>query len=132
MPKYKYRQEFEVNASVKMLYPYFSTAKGLSEWIADEVRSTDQKDHFVFVWNGEERPARMVIKRKENHLKYAFAPTREGEDEEPSYVEFLMDFNEMTQTTFVKVIDYSDMDDEEELNDLWGQFFEELRTLVGA
>jgi hypothetical protein len=40
--------------------------------------------------------------------------------------------NELTQTTFLKVMDYSDFDDLNELDDLWEGLVENLRKVVGG
>ncbi|HQV00603.1 MAG TPA: START-like domain-containing protein, partial [Bacteroidia bacterium] len=36
--KQKFQMEFEMRSSPKILYNYISTASGLSEWFADDVR----------------------------------------------------------------------------------------------
>jgi hypothetical protein len=40
--------------------------------------------------------------------------------------------DELTQTTFLKVTDYSDFDDLEELQDLWDGLVEKLKAVVGG
>ena len=40
--------------------------------------------------------------------------------------------DELTQTTFLKVTDYSDFDDLEELKDLWDGLVEKLKEVVGG
>ena len=40
--------------------------------------------------------------------------------------------DELTQTTFLKVSDYSDFDDLGELQDLWDGLVENLKTVVGG
>lgn len=131
MGKFKYTNEFEVKASLKMLYPYFSTPVGLKEWFADDVNVSPDKD-YVFEWSGDKRPAKIVAKRTNHYIKFQFEPPKEGKRRDAAYVEFKMDYNEMTQSTFVSIVDYSDMDDVEELDDLWTHFFIELKTKVGA
>ena len=48
--------DFEIHASIKMLYPYIDSASGLSEWFADDVRISPEKV-FTFVWDMEEHRA---------------------------------------------------------------------------
>jgi hypothetical protein len=38
----------------------------------------------------------------------------------------------MTQSVYIKIIDYSDFDDLEELQDLWDGLIENLRKTVGG
>ena len=37
-----FTEDYEVHASIKMLYPYIQTASGLAEWFADDVTYRDQ------------------------------------------------------------------------------------------
>ena len=53
-------------------------------------------------------------------------------DTDPNHVEFYLDMNELTQEVFIRVTDYSDMDDEEELSDLWENLMAELKQIVGG
>jgi hypothetical protein len=43
-----------------------------------------------------------------------------------------LEVNELTQTTFLKVTDYSDFDDLDELQDLWEGLIENLKKVVGG
>ena len=52
--------DFEIHASIKMLYPYIQTASGLSEWFADNVKISPEKV-FTFVWDSEEHKAIMNL-----------------------------------------------------------------------
>ena len=129
MEKFKYVAEYEIKAAVKMLYPYISSASGLQEWFADEVNITPDKS-FHFIWDGELHKAKVVSKRTNVSIKFQFID--EEEQDNPSYVEFKIDFNEMTQTSFLQVTDYSAMDDLEELHELWDQLISELKEILGS
>lgn len=123
--------DFEIHASVKMLYPYIQTASGLSEWFADDVTISPEKV-FKFVWDNETRKAMMTGHRTNHFSKFEFLPESEEDKTDPSYFELRLEINELTQTTFLKVFDYSDFDDMEELNDLWSGLVENLRKVVGG
>lgn len=127
MSKFKFVGEYEVRASKKMLYPYLSTASGLAQWFADDVNINEDKV-FTVIWDGEENKARMVSHRTNSQVKFEFI----SDDEEPSYVEFKIDMNELTQSVFIRVTDYSDMDDEKELEELWESLMTNLREIVGG
>ncbi|UXX78020.1 START-like domain-containing protein [Reichenbachiella carrageenanivorans] len=127
MSKFKFVGEYEIRASKKMLYPYLSTASGLAQWFADDV-NIDEDKTFTIIWDGEENKAKMVSHRTNSQVKFEFV----SDDEEPSYVEFKVDMNEMTQSVFIRVTDYSDMDDENELQDLWESLMTNLREIVGG
>lgn len=127
MSKFKFVGEYEIRASKKMLYPYLSTASGLAQWFADDV-NIDEDKTFTIIWDGEENKAKMVSHRTNSQVKFEFI----SDDEEPSYVEFKIDMNEMTQSVFIRVTDYSDMEDAQELQDLWESLMTNLREIVGG
>jgi hypothetical protein len=123
--------DFEIHASIKMLYPYIQTASGLSEWFADNVTISPEKV-FTFVWDNEEHKALMTAHRTNHFAKFEYLPETKEDEKDPSYFELRLEINELTQTTFLKVIDYSDFDDLEELQDLWEGLIENLKKVVGG
>ncbi len=129
--KYKYIAEYEINANVKMIYPYLSTANGLAEWFAEEVRVLKDKALDI-IWDGVSHPAKLASARTNSHVKYVFSPLNAADEEDPSYLEFKLVHSEMTDTAFLKVIDYSEMDNEKDLKELWENLIHSLRELLGA
>lgn len=127
MSKFKFVGEYEIRASKKMLYPYLSTASGLAQWFADDVNINEDKV-FTIIWDGEENKAKMVSHRTNSQIKFEFI----SDEEEPNYVEFKIDMNELTQSVFIRVTDYSEMDDEKELEELWDSLMSDLREIVGG
>lgn len=123
--------DFEVHASIKMLYPYIQTASGLAEWFADDVTITPEKI-FTFEWENEKHKAVMAGHRLNHFARFEYLPESKEDESDPSYVEFRLEVNELTQTTFLKVMDYSDFDDLEELQDLWEGLVANLRKVVGG
>lgn len=133
MSKTEFIGEFEINASKKMLYPYIFTASGLSQWMADDVTVNEDKI-FNFKWEGEDHPAEMVSHRVNSFVRFEFLPQTEEEKEadDPNFVELRLEMNELTQSVFIAVTDYSDMNDEEESRDLWESMVEDLKEIVGG
>ncbi len=126
-----YTNDFEVHASIKMLYPYIETASGLSEWFADNVTISPDKV-YTFVWDNEDHRAVMSGHRANHFVKFEYLSESKEDEKDPSYFELRLEVNELTQTTFLKVVDYSNFDDQAELNDLWEGLVENLRTVVGG
>lgn len=126
-----FSKDFEVHASIKMLYPYIQTASGLSEWFADDVTISPEKV-FTFVWDHEEHKAIMAAHRALHFVRFEYLPESKADEKDPSYFELRLEVNELTQTTFLKVLDYSDFDDLDELDDLWEGLVENLRKVVGG
>ncbi len=110
-----------------MLYGYLSTASGLAQWFADDVNINPDKT-FTVIWDGEENKARMVSHRTNSQVRFEFIT----DEPDPNYVEFKIDVNELTQSVFVRVTDYSEMDDLQELEELWENLMADLREIVGG
>jgi uncharacterized protein YndB with AHSA1/START domain len=130
MPKNKYLAEFEINASKKMLYSYIQTASGLSQWIADDV-TVDEDSVYNFIWDGDDHKAKMVSHRTNSFVKFEYI-SENDEDDDPAYFELKIDMNELTQSVFLRVTDYTDFDDEEEWYDLWDGMIHTLKETVGG
>ncbi|MEN7547321.1 START-like domain-containing protein [Rapidithrix thailandica] len=131
MAKYKYITEYEIRASVKMIYPYLATASGLQEWLADEVNINPDKTLTITWDDGDTYLAKVLSNRNNHHIKYEFTNTKD-EEGNCNTLEFKVDYNELTQSSFLRIFDVSEMDDEEELKELWGHLVEHLREILGA
>lgn len=123
--------DYEIHASVKMLYPYIHSASGLAEWFADDVNISPEKV-FKFLWDNEEHKAVLAAHWTNHFARFEFLPESDEDKSDPAYFELRLDVNELTQTTFIKVTDYSDFDDLDELKDLWDGLIENLRKVVGG
>lgn len=123
--------DFEIHASVKMLYPYIESASGLSEWFADNVTINNIDKTLSFHWDNEEHRAREVARRTNHFVKFEFLGD-DGEKSDLAYVELRLEFNEMTQSVYLKVTDYSEFDDAQEMQELWEGLIENLRNVVGG
>ena len=124
--------DYEIHASIKMLYPYIQTASGLAEWFADDVNINNQDKSYTFYWDNDAHKARQVAHRTNHFVRFEFLPENEQDEKDPSYFELRLEFNELTQSVFLKVFDYSDFDDLKELQDLWDGLVEALRKTVGG
>jgi uncharacterized protein YndB with AHSA1/START domain len=129
MSKFKFTTEYELRASPKVLFPYVSTASGLSQWFASQVNI--KPDHvYDFVWDGESHPARIASLRQNKSVKFDFMP--QGDEEEHGFVEFKLDVSDLTQSTFLKITDFSSNQDEADLQALWNGLMDSLREIVGS
>ncbi len=128
--KTEFRAEFDINASKKMLYQYIFSPSGLAQWMADDVTVNEDKI-FNFIWDGEDHKAKMAAHRVNNFVRFEFIP-EEGDEDDPAYIEIRLEMNELTQSVFIAIIDYSDIDDDEESMDLWGSLVDSLKEIVGG
>jgi hypothetical protein len=131
MVKTKFVTDYQINSSKKILFPYLSTASGLSEWFADNVNITHDKV-FTFEIDGEIQHARMVICKNLIHVKFEFINELDSSDTDLSYLEFYLDENELTQSLFLRVTDYSDTYDNEEMHFIWSSLIAQLKEIIGG
>jgi hypothetical protein len=64
-------------------------------------------------------------------VKFEFENTSEDELDN-NHVELKLEVSDLTQTTFLRVVDYSANRDEAELDSLWHGFIDNLREIVGS
>ncbi|PIQ48342.1 MAG: ATPase [Cytophagales bacterium CG12_big_fil_rev_8_21_14_0_65_40_12] len=131
MAKNKFVTEFEVNASTKMLFPYLSTASGLAQWFAEDVNINEDKV-YSFLWDGEEHKATKAAQKTNHFVKFEFLPETEEDEGDPTYIELRLMLSELTQSVFLQITDYSDLDDPEEQQDLWENIVHSLKELIGG
>ena len=131
MPKQKFIGEYQINASRKMLFPYLSTATGLCQWFADDVNINNINKTLIFILDGDERIAVIDSIRNNRYVKFRFL----NEDEKPKEndtLEFRLEINELTQSVFVRVEEYTDTDDLEESYQIWENLLSQLKEIIGA
>jgi uncharacterized protein YndB with AHSA1/START domain len=133
MVKNKFVADFQINTSRKIIFPYLSTASGLSQWFADDVTINEDKV-YNFYYDGDDHFAKAVIMRSNHNVKFEFFDPSDinGEETDKSYIEFKLDENELTQTFFLRVIDYSDTYDDEEQESIWESLIATLREIIGG
>ncbi|MEM6299584.1 MAG: START-like domain-containing protein [Bacteroidota bacterium] len=128
MAKHKYTTEREFLSSPRQLFPYLSTPVGLSEWFADRVEILEKKSLNIF-WDNAPHRAKIVAQRANQMIRFQFEPTQEGES--PAYLEFRLSYNDFTESTFLAITDFSEMQDEDELDSLWTNLIDDLKDLLG-
>jgi hypothetical protein len=109
----------------------FKQPVGYRSGFADDVNISPEKV-FTFVWDHEEHKALMTSHRANHFVRFEYLPESKEDEKDPSYFELRLEVNELTQTTFLKIIDYSDFDDLNELDDLWEGLMDNLRSVVGG
>jgi len=124
--KIKFEIEFPIRASPHMLYQYFATPSGLSEWFADNVNSRGEV--FTFIWDGAEEEAKVLQERPEEKIKFKWL---DGEDDK-TYFEFRIEVDEITKDVSLIVTDFAVEDEIEESKMFWENQIDELKHTIGA
>ncbi len=133
MGKLKFISDYQINTSRKIIYPYLSTASGLSQWFAEDVVINEDKV-YNFIYDGEDHFARPTIMRSNRHVKFEFFDPKEGENNgvDHSFIEFKLEENELTQTFYLRVIEYGDAFDEQEQSSIWEGLINNLKEIIGG
>lgn len=131
MVKNKFIADYQINASKKIVFQYLSTASGLEEWFADNVR-IDEDKNYIFNFDNEDHYARLASLRSNAHVKFEFFDPENPDERDHSYIEFKLEENELTQSLFLKVIDYSNEYEEDELEAIWEGLIYKLKEIIGG
>jgi uncharacterized protein YndB with AHSA1/START domain len=124
--KIKFEVEFPIHASPHMLFQYFGTPSGLSEWFADNVNSRGEL--FTFIWDGTEEEAKVLQVRPGEKIRFKWL---EDEDEK-SFFEFRIEVDEITKDVSLIITDFADEDEVDESKMFWENQIDELKHTIGA
>jgi uncharacterized protein YndB with AHSA1/START domain len=122
--KAKIQLEYVLNCSPKVLFNWLSTASGLSEWFADDVKVKGKK--FTFVWEGSEQTAEMTLHKENKLVRYSWL------DEEDSYFEFRITQDELTGDVSLIIIDFAEENEIKETEGLWDTQVADLKHILGS
>ena len=118
--------EFFINVSPTVLFPRLSTAGGLVEWFADDIRVNE--DIFTFIWNGREFPARILDQKMNNYIRFKWM----DDSEDQSYFEFKILEDDLTGDVALVVTDFAEEDEKEDISDLWKKQIGHLKNVLGV
>ncbi len=122
--KVKIQLEYVINCSPKVLFNRLSTASGLAEWFAEDVRVKGKK--FTFSWEGSQQIAEMTMKRENRIVRFNWV------DDENSYFEFRISQDELTGDVSLLVIDFAEAEEQEEVVGLWDAQIADLKHVLGS
>ncbi len=126
--KTKLNLEYNVNCSPKVLFNRLSTASGLTEWFADDVRV--KGNIFTFVWGSSNEEAEKKMHKENKMVRYEW--TDNDLDKDESYFEFVINQDDLTNDVSLTIIDFADADEVENISDLWDSQISKLKHLLGS
>ena len=118
--------EFFINVSPTILFPRLSTAGGLVEWFADDIRL--KGDVFTFIWNGTEYPARMLHQKKNNYIRFKWL----DDPEDQTYFEFKIAEDDLTGDVALIVTDFAEKEEKSDISNLWEKQIDNLKKSLGV
>lgn len=126
--KSKIELEYIINCSPKVLFNRLSTASGLTEWFADDVRVKGSL--FTFVWGKHEQSCEKKLHRENKMVRFEWLDESLEKDE--NYFEFIITQDDLTNDVSLLVVDFSEEDEVEETTDLWNTQITKLKQLLGS
>lgn len=126
MAKERYQLEYNINSSPKILFTRLSTAGGLNEWFADNVKV--QGKIFTFEWSGSEQQAEMVNKKDLRYVRFHWL----DDEDDRTYFEFKLNLDELTGDLALIVVDFAEPDEFKDSEELWDNQIQNLRHILGS
>ncbi len=126
--KEKYKLEFLLKTSPRVLDKLISTPDGLADWFADDVRVND--DIYTFEWDGNAEPARLVQLKMNSKIRFQWL-----EDEEQgldTYFELAYVIDAMTNSVILQITDFAMRSDLESNAAIWHQAINDLKRIIGG
>jgi len=118
--------EYTVNCSPKVLFNRLSTASGLTEWFADDVRV--KGNLFTFIWGDTSQSAEKKLHRENKMVRFEWV----GEDMDGSYFEFVINQDDLTNDVSLTIVDFAEEDEIKETSNLWDSQISKLKHLLGS
>ena len=123
--KVKINLEYLINCSPKVLYNRLSTASGLTEWFADDVRVRGKR--YTFIWDGSEQTAEMTLHKENRLVRFSWI-----DEDEDTYFEFKITRDELTNDVSLLITDFADEDEVDETRGLWDSQVADLKHVLGS
>jgi uncharacterized protein YndB with AHSA1/START domain len=122
--KIKVQFEYVINCSPRVLFNRLSSASGLAEWFADDVRV--RGNIYTFMWEGTGQEAEMTLRKENKLVRFSWL------EEDETYFEFKINQDELTGDVALIVTDFTDEDEVEETQDLWNSQISDLKHVLGS
>jgi uncharacterized protein YndB with AHSA1/START domain len=118
--------EYTVNCSPKVLFNRLSTASGLTEWFADDVRV--KGNLFTFIWGDTSQSAEKKLHRENKMVRFEWV----GDDADDTYFEFVINQDDLTNDVSLTIVDFAEDDEVKETSNLWDSQISKLKHLLGS
>lgn len=126
--KIQIQLEYTVNCSPKVLFNRLSTAAGLTEWFADDVRV--KGNLFTFIWGDTSQGAEKKLHRENKMVRFEWVD--EDLDKNESYFEFVINQDDLTNDVSLTIVDFAEKEEIEATTNLWDSQISKLKHLLGS
>ncbi|MEX8546527.1 MAG: START-like domain-containing protein [Mucilaginibacter sp.] len=123
--KKKFKIEYEVKSSPRILYSFISEPNGLAQWFADDVTIKDQV--YTFSWDGEQQDAKLLSVKENKFVRFRWT-----DDDPQSYFEMEIIQDELTNDVALGITDFATEDNINEKTLIWDNQIAYLISVLGA
>ncbi|MBI2257383.1 MAG: SRPBCC domain-containing protein [Flavobacteriia bacterium] len=126
--KKRIEQEYLLKTSLKVFENMIFTPSGLSEWFAENVDV--KQDNYIFHWDGSDEEAVLLSQKLGSHIRWQWLKDKEeGLD---TFFEISYTIDDLTNSVILKIVDYADEEDFEEVEMLWEASVNDLKKVLGT
>ncbi|RYE22548.1 MAG: hypothetical protein EOP42_24280 [Sphingobacteriaceae bacterium] len=123
--KKKFKIEYEIKSSPKILYSFLSEPNGLAQWFADDVNIRDQI--YTFSWDGETQNAKLISMKENKFVRFRWT-----DDEPQIYFEMEIIQDELTNDVALGITDFAAEENIKERTMIWNNQIAYLISVLGA
>lgn len=123
--KKKFKIEYEIKSSPRILYNFLSEPNGLAQWFADDVTIKDQI--YTFSWDDEQQNAKLLAMKENKFVRFRWM-----DDDPQSYFEMEIIQDELTNDVALGITDFATEDNINERTLIWNNQIEYLISVLGA
>jgi len=117
--------EYTINTPPNILYYRLSNPSGLEEWFAKKV--FDKDGIFTFKWERSEQQAELLEKKKNEYIKFKWLDSDDG-----TYFEFRIQKQELTGDVALKITDFAEPDERDDIIGMWDEQIDGLKHTLGV
>ncbi len=123
--KKKFKIEYEIKSSPKILYSFLSEPNGLAQWFADDVTIKDQL--YTFSWDDETQNAKLLAMKENKFVRFRWT-----DDDPQSYFEMEIIQDELTNDVALGITDFATEENINERTLIWNNQVAYLIGVLGA
>ncbi|RYE36946.1 MAG: hypothetical protein EOP42_01540 [Sphingobacteriaceae bacterium] len=123
--KKKFKIEYEIKSSPKILYSFLSEPNGLAQWFADDVTFRDQV--YTFSWDGETQNAKLLGMKENKFVRFRWT-----DDDAQTFFEMEIIQDELTNDVALGITDFATEENINEKTLIWNNQIAYLIGVLGA
>ena len=127
MEKKKIKMEYMLKGGTEnIIWSIISTPSGMETWFTDKVTAKDKV--FTFQWGKTEiRKAEITHCRTNNFIRFHWL----DDEDRKNYFELRIVYNELTEDLMLEITDSAELNEIDDLKDLWDSDIEKLKRVSG-